>query len=119
MIKFEKDEHSPTTDKVTGTAPCVQRELPCYAKYSVAADGMILKDGHTMFNVDIAKDLNRKSFLEKEYKKLQERERHCPTMLESEARAILKALQEIAEAVGLDASNSPRETVEAVKLLVA
>ena len=30
MIKFEKDIDSPTTDKVTSTTPCVQRELPCY-----------------------------------------------------------------------------------------
>lgn len=50
---------------------------------------------------------------------LKEREKQCPTMLESEARALLRALQEIAESVGLTAHNSPRETVEAVKALAA
>jgi hypothetical protein len=29
MIKFEKDEKSPTTDKVVTTTPCVQSELLC------------------------------------------------------------------------------------------
>lgn len=37
-----------------------------FAEYTVAADGMILKDGHTMMNQDIAMELNRKSFLESE-----------------------------------------------------
>jgi hypothetical protein len=31
-----------------------------------AAHGDVLKDGHTMFTVDVARDLNRKSFLEGE-----------------------------------------------------
>lgn len=98
-------------------------EAPCYAHYSegLLPDGpAILKDGHTMFLQDVVIDLNRKSFLEKEYKKLQERERHCPTMDEAEKVALLKALQEIAEAVGLNPMiHSPRQTVEAVKSLVA
>ncbi len=36
-----------------------------YAKYEIKR-GVITKDGHTMFLKDIVKDLNRKSFLEKE-----------------------------------------------------
>lgn len=48
-------------------------------------------------------------------RQLEERERRCPTMLGSEARALLRALQEIAEEVGLSGDNSPRETVAAVR----
>ena len=40
------------------------------AKYSKAGDGVILKDGHTMFSQDVVKDLNRKSFLETELTQL-------------------------------------------------
>ena len=36
-----------------------------YAKYEITKAG-ITKDGHTMFEQDIVKDLNRKSFLEAE-----------------------------------------------------
>lgn len=47
---------------------------------------------------------------------LRKRERSCPTMLESQCRALVRALQEIAVSVGLDPlKSSPRETVEAVR----
>ena len=36
-----------------------------FAKYKLEY-GVVIKDGHTMFIKDIVKDLNRKSFLEKE-----------------------------------------------------
>ena len=42
-----------------------------FAKYKSASRG-ILKDGHTMFSSDIARELNRKSFLEEENLKLKE-----------------------------------------------
>ena len=43
-----------------------------YAKYELRKDN-ILKDGHTMFLTDAVKDLNRKSFLEKQNKELREK----------------------------------------------
>ncbi len=44
---------------------CGSAAMTCYAEYSVSADGIILKDGHAMFNIDVAKDLDRKSYLER------------------------------------------------------
>jgi hypothetical protein len=50
---------------------------------------------------------------------MSEREKKCPTMAEAESRALLRTVQEIAGAVGLNTeSSSPRETVEAVLALV-
>ena len=51
--------------EILDNAPEVQR----FAKYEYKAPD-ITKDGHTMFNKDIVKDLNRKSFLESELIKL-------------------------------------------------
>ena len=53
-----------------------------------------------------------------ELDRLRDREKHCPTMDEAEKVALLRALQEIANLVGLTVENSPRETVEAVKKLI-
>lgn len=49
--------------------------------------------------------------------RLRDREKRCPTMAEAEARAMLRALQEIAEALGKSLNASPREIVEAVGVL--
>ena len=43
-----------------------------YAEYTKAKSNEILKDGHKMFPRDIVKDLNRKSYLEKENKQQKE-----------------------------------------------
>lgn len=45
------------------------------------------------------------------------RERVCPTMQEAEARALVRALQEIAASVGLGLEASPADVVSAVKSL--
>lgn len=42
-----------------------------YAEY-IAEDIQVKKDGHVMMTVDVAKELNRKSHLEKENQKLKE-----------------------------------------------
>lgn len=49
---------------------------------------------------------------------LRHRVRWCETADESEKMALIRALQEIAEAVGLSPTEaSPRQTVEAVRLM--
>ena len=55
--------------------------------------------------------------LELEAARLRDREACCPTLAEAEARAMLRALQEIAAIVGLPMSATPAEVVEAVGLL--
>lgn len=55
--------------------------------------------------------------LELEAARLRDREARCPTLAEAEARAMLRALQEIAAIVGLPMSATPAEVVEAVGLL--
>ena len=55
--------------------------------------------------------------LELEVARLRDREARCPTLAEAEARALLRALQEIAAIVGLPMSATPAEVVEAVGLL--
>lgn len=78
---------------------------------------MAVKEGWICENPVTGK---RVEFVNADYcRQLEERERRCPTMLESEARALLRALQEIAAAVGLSGDNSPRETVAAVRRMVA
>lgn len=58
--------------------------------------------------------------LRTENERLRERERRCPTMLESEARALVRALQEMAGALGLDSNGaSPSQTVETCRNLRA
>ena len=52
---------------------------------------------------------------EKEFSRLKEREKRCPTMLESEARALLRALQEIADILKLPKDVSPHQVVEHVR----
>lgn len=52
--------------------------------------------------------------LELEVARLRDREARCPTLAEAEARAMLRALQEIAAIVGLPMSATPAEVVEAV-----
>jgi hypothetical protein len=52
-----------------------------------------------------------------EYRRLKERERKCPTMLESEARALVRALQEIRDELHMMECASPRQIVEAVRRL--
>lgn len=49
---------------------------------------------------------------------LRERERHCPTMLEAESRALKMALQIIADKTGMLPSASPRQIVERVIALM-
>ena len=66
--------------------------------------------------------IDRLHFLEKENEIMKRdlyvltyRESRCPTMLEAEARSLLRALQEIAIIIGLDPNNSsPSEIVNAV-----
>ena len=53
-----------------------------------------------------------------EYRKLRDRERQCPTMQEAEARALVRALQEIGEATGMLETASPRQIVERVRKIV-
>ena len=43
-----------------------------YSKYEYDCDKNFMKDGHTMFPQDIVKDLNRKSYLEKENDELRD-----------------------------------------------
>ena len=55
-----------------------------YAEYSegiVPEGAAILKDGHTMFPQDIVRDLNRKSYLEKEIEQLQAQLARCVEQL--------------------------------------
>lgn len=89
-------------------------------------DGKLVKELRVAANIvflateeDIAHDLSGKlNRAANTIEKMHERERRCPTMLESEARALLYSLQEIAQAVGVGASGTPRETVKAVRCLV-
>lgn len=53
----------------------------------------------------------------RELEMLREREQKCPTMLEAEARALVRALQEIADITGMLPSASPRQIVERVRHL--
>ena len=53
-----------------------------------------------------------------EYNRLREREKACPTMQEAESRALVRALQEIAELTGMLDSASPRQIVERVRKIV-
>ena len=53
-----------------------------------------------------------------EYRKLRDRERQCSTMQEAEARALVRALQEIGEATGMLETASPRQIVERVRKIV-
>ena len=55
--------------------------------------------------------------LEIEVSRLRDRDARCPTLAEAEARAMLRALQEIAAIVGLPMSATPADVVEAVGLL--
>jgi len=55
------------------------------------------------------------TFDEKEFSRLKAREKCCPTMLESEARALLRALQEIADILKLPKDVSPHQVVEHVR----
>lgn len=57
--------------------------------------------------------------LQAERDALAARERACPTMQEAEARALVRALQEIAASVGLGQEASPADVVAAVKALAA
>ena len=50
-----------------------------------------------------------------DYPALKERERQCPTMQEAESRALLRGLQECASLLGLSASASPADIVEALR----
>jgi hypothetical protein len=44
---------------------------------------------------------------------LRKRDKICPTMLEAEARALVRALQEIVAVLGIDKDSSPRQIVAA------
>jgi hypothetical protein len=68
---------------------------------------------------------NRSDYMERfiksakdEIDRLRLRESKCPTMREAKARALVRALQEIAACVGIDQNNSsPAEIVAAVRCL--
>ena len=47
--------------------------------------------------------------------RLQHRESICPTMLEAEARALVRCVQECADALGMLPSATPRQLVERAK----
>lgn len=55
--------------------------------------------------------------LEIDRNKLKARERRCPTMQEAEARALLRALQEIADLTGMLPTASPAQIVERVRFI--
>ena len=63
--------------------------------------------------------LARIAELEAERDRLAERERACPTATEAEARALMRALQEVAASVGLGLADSPAQVVAAVAGLKA
>ena len=72
--------------------------------------------------IRVAKELNEWANAIKkvvaENQKLKKRESCCPTMQEAESRALLKSMQEIAEIIGIcPFKSTPRETVEAVRIL--
>lgn len=67
-----------------------------YAKYKYDSKGNITKDGHTMLPFDIAKDLNRKSYLEQH--------------LEQQAKSIdelVEAANEFGETLHINKSEPP------------
>lgn len=82
--------------------------------YSVSVKTETMDDAHALHGLLIKKI---KGAIISKFDQLKERERRCPTMAEAESRALLRSLQEICELVGLDGSNSPREIVEAVRVL--
>lgn len=53
--------------------------------------------------------------LEIENAQFKDREARCPTMLEAECRAIVRAVQEIADITGMLPSATPRQIVESVQ----
>lgn len=58
------------------------------------------------------------SALAAELEMLRDRERKCPTMQEAEARSLVRALQEIADATGMLPSASPAQIVNRVRELM-
>lgn len=50
-----------------------------------------------------------------EVARLQEREKKCPTMDDAEKIALVRALQEIRDAIGLFEDASPKQIVDSVK----
>jgi hypothetical protein len=62
--------------------------------------------------------LERALKVESELEMLRERECKCPTMLEAEARALVRALQEIADATGMLPTASPAQIVNRVRYLM-
>jgi hypothetical protein len=51
-----------------------------------------------------------------EVDRLQEREKKCPTIDDAEKIALVRALQEIRDAIGLIGDVSPRQIVDVVKI---
>ena len=49
-----------------------------------------------------------------ELQRLKERETVCPTLLEAQARALVKALQHIRDELGMDIDSTPAQIVDAV-----
>lgn len=49
-----------------------------------------------------------------ELQRLRDREQHCPTMLEAESRALLRCVQECADAAGMLPSVTPRQLVDRI-----
>ncbi len=72
--------------EILDNAPEVQR----FAKYEYKAPD-ITKDGHTMFNKDVVKDLNRKSFLEQEIIDLKKNNEHLTKVIEAAIKHIEQA----------------------------
>lgn len=69
-------------------------------------------------NYCVAETKEKLGAAEKRIKELEERERRCPTMLEAEARALVRALQEIIAILGMDADASPAQIVAYIAAMV-